>query len=138
VKNTTGFVYSTLASITLAIVASGVAVAQTPNAGSTPSALKPEPVPAWAYPWDPDFKTPPADDAPHRLPGSTASFRWAQARDLFFSPDWHPEDHLPLPAIVPTPNLDKNGFPVSYQWFDSSTFESRRRRDPGRNNEVTL
>jgi len=26
-----------------------------------------------------------------------------------------------LPAIVPTPNLDKNGFPVSYQWFDSST-----------------
>jgi hypothetical protein len=27
----------------------------------------------------------------------------------------------PLPAIVPTPNLDKNGFPVSYQWFDSST-----------------
>jgi hypothetical protein len=27
----------------------------------------------------------------------------------------------PLPAIVPAPNLDKNGFPVSYQWFDSST-----------------
>jgi hypothetical protein len=26
-----------------------------------------------------------------------------------------------LPAIVPTPNLDKNGFPVSYQWFDGST-----------------
>ena len=27
----------------------------------------------------------------------------------------------PLPTIVPTPNLDKNGFPVSYQWFDGST-----------------
>ncbi len=26
-----------------------------------------------------------------------------------------------LPAIAPAPNLDKNGFPVSYQWFDSST-----------------
>ena len=27
----------------------------------------------------------------------------------------------PLPAIVPTPNLDTNGFPVSYQWFDGQT-----------------
>ena len=27
----------------------------------------------------------------------------------------------PLPTIVPSPNLDKNGFPVSYQWFDGST-----------------
>jgi hypothetical protein len=26
-----------------------------------------------------------------------------------------------LPSIVGTPNLDKNGFPVSYQWFDGST-----------------
>jgi len=27
----------------------------------------------------------------------------------------------PLPSIVGKPNLDKNGFPVSYQWFDGST-----------------
>jgi hypothetical protein len=26
-----------------------------------------------------------------------------------------------LPSIVASPNLDKNGFPVSYQWFDGST-----------------
>ncbi|HEY7290779.1 MAG TPA: carboxypeptidase regulatory-like domain-containing protein [Vicinamibacterales bacterium] len=26
-----------------------------------------------------------------------------------------------LPSIVATPNLDKNGFPVSYQWFNGST-----------------
>jgi len=26
-----------------------------------------------------------------------------------------------LPSIVATPNLDKNGFPVSYQWFDGQT-----------------
>jgi hypothetical protein len=26
-----------------------------------------------------------------------------------------------LPSIVPMPNLDRNGFPVSYQWFDGST-----------------
>jgi cytochrome c553 len=102
VKNTIGFVCSTLTCLTLAIADSGVASAQPPNAGPTPTASMPEPVPAWAYPWDPDFKTPPADDAPHRLPGSAASFKWAQARDLFFSPDWHPEDHPPLPSIVAT------------------------------------
>jgi hypothetical protein len=27
----------------------------------------------------------------------------------------------PLPAINPHPNLDANGFPVSYQWFDGQT-----------------
>jgi hypothetical protein len=26
-----------------------------------------------------------------------------------------------LPSIVATPNNDKNGFPVSYQWFDGQT-----------------
>jgi hypothetical protein len=26
-----------------------------------------------------------------------------------------------LPSIVATPNLDKNGFPISYQWFDGQT-----------------
>ena len=68
VKNTIGFVCSTLTCLTLAIANSGVADAQTPNAGS-PTASKPDPVPVWAYPWDPDFKPPPVDDAPHRLRG---------------------------------------------------------------------
>jgi hypothetical protein len=27
----------------------------------------------------------------------------------------------PLPSVVASPNLDKNGFPVSYQWFDGQT-----------------
>jgi len=84
----------------LAIAVPGVAVAQTPNAVSTPSASAPDSFPAWAYPWDPDFKVPPADDVPQRLPGSTAAFSWTQARDLFFSPDWHPDDHPPMPAVV--------------------------------------
>jgi cytochrome c553 len=92
-------VSGTLIRLGLAIAVSGVAVAQTPNAG-TPSALAPGSFPAWAYPWDPDFKVPPADDVPHRLPGSSAAFSWLQARDLFFSPDWHPDDHPPMPAVV--------------------------------------
>ena len=58
---------------------------------------EPATFPAWAYPWDPDFKIPPADDVLHRLSGSTAAFSWNQARDLFFSPDWRPEDHPLMP-----------------------------------------
>lgn len=56
--------------------------------------------PAWAYPWDPKVKPHPADDVPRRVPGSAATFTMAQARDLFFAPDWHPGDHPPMPEIV--------------------------------------
>lgn len=68
-------------------------------APATP-ALGAEDPPAWAYTWDPDFKVPPADDVLHRVPASTATFSWKQARDLFFAPDWHPEDHPPMPDVV--------------------------------------
>lgn len=56
--------------------------------------------PAWAYAWDPQFKPQPATDLPRRVPGSTAAYSIAQARDLFFSPDWHPGSHPVMPAIV--------------------------------------
>jgi cytochrome c553 len=82
-----GFVLAaTLASVTLALAQTG-------------SAALP-PAPNWAYVWDPDFKVPAVDNAPQRLPGSTASFSWAQARDLFFAPSWHPEDHPAMPEVV--------------------------------------
>lgn len=87
----------TLALIGFAIAVSSVAYAQAPNAGAAPA---PASFPSWAYPWDPDFKVPPADALPQRLPGSTAAISWAQARDLFFAPDWHPEDHPAMPDIV--------------------------------------
>ena len=76
------------------------AVAQTRSDAAATSASPTTSFPAWAYPWDPDFKVPPADDVLHRLSGSTAAFSWNQARDLFFSPDWHPEDHPAMPAVV--------------------------------------
>ena len=80
----------------LAVILSSVtvAIAQT-GAGAAVS-----PAPNWAYVWDPDFTVPPADNVPQRLPGSTAAFSWAQARDLFFSPSWHPEDHPAMPEVV--------------------------------------
>ena len=57
--------------------------------------------PAWAYPVNPpDFKSSPDDGRPRHVPDSAAAFTVAQTRDLFFAPDWHPDDHPPLPGIV--------------------------------------
>jgi len=81
----------------IGIAASGVAVAQIQALAAPASAAS---FPAWAYPWAPDFKIPPDDGQPTRVPDSTQSFTIAQERDLFFVPDWHPEDHPPMPDVV--------------------------------------
>jgi cytochrome c553 len=57
--------------------------------------------PAWAYPVSPpDAKPPPDDGVSRRAPDSEATFTATQIRDPFFSPDWHPGDHPPMPDIV--------------------------------------
>jgi cytochrome c553 len=57
--------------------------------------------PAWAYPVNPpDFKPSPDDGQPRHVPDSSQTFSLAQTRDLFFSPDWHPDDHSGMPDIV--------------------------------------
>lgn len=76
------------------------AVAQNRSDGAAPSASTPMSFPAWAYPWVPDFKAAPDDGIPRRVPDSTATFMLPQLRDLFFSPDWHPQDHAPMPEVV--------------------------------------
>jgi cytochrome c553 len=64
-------------------------------------ALSQEVPPAWAYPVNPpDFKPPPDDGTPRNVPNSTLTLTLTQVRDLFYSPDWHPEDHPPLPEVV--------------------------------------
>ncbi len=76
------------------------AVAQTRSDAAVTSTSLTTSFPSWAYPWDPNFKVPPADDVLHRLPGSTAAFSSNQARDLFFSPDWHPDNQRVMPEVV--------------------------------------
>ena len=76
----------------MGLTTSGAAVAQ----NAAPSAS----FPAWAYPWAPDFKLVPADDVPRHVPDSNQTFTIAQERDLFFVPDWHPEDHPAMPDVV--------------------------------------
>lgn len=76
------------------------AIAQNQSNVAAPSAATVLSFPAWAYPWVPDFKLPPDDGIPRRVPDSTATYTITQERDLFFAPDWHPEDHAPMPEVV--------------------------------------
>jgi cytochrome c553 len=77
----------------------GAAMAQAPNAHS-PAAATSSSFPAWAYPWAPDFKSAPDDGVPRHVSDSTAAFTITQERDLFFAPDWHPDDHPAMPDVV--------------------------------------
>src|SRR5665213_620391 len=81
----------------LALLVSSAALAQAP---ATSSPASPDGFPAWAYPWAPEFKAAADDGLPTHVPDSTAAFTIAQERDLFFAPDWHPDDHPPMPAVV--------------------------------------
>jgi cytochrome c553 len=57
--------------------------------------------PEWAYVSNPpDFKSPVDDGSLRHVPDSTAGWTLTQLRDLFFAPDWHPDDHPRMPEIV--------------------------------------
>jgi len=57
--------------------------------------------PEWAYPVNPPgFKLAPDDGKPRQVPDSAVTYSVAQTRDRFFTPDWHPSDHRPMPSIV--------------------------------------
>lgn len=59
--------------------------------------------PEWAYPVNPpNFQRAPDDGTIRRVPDSAAGFTLTQVRDLFAAPDWHPDDHPPMPEIVAT------------------------------------
>jgi cytochrome c553 len=82
----------------MGMAASGVSMAQ--SQPPTPASTTPASFPAWAYPWAPDFKSAPDDGVPRHVPDSTQSFTITQERDLFFVPDWHPDDHPAMPDVV--------------------------------------
>lgn len=89
--------FHALAATAIAISTGSSSLAQSGSASATPTA---DGFPAWAFVWDPNVKVPPPDDKPNSLPGSSATFSWKQARDLFVAPDWHPADHPTMPDIV--------------------------------------
>ena len=87
---------SVLVSVTAAVALTAMPLAsqaQAPAAAANPA------LPSWAYPVNPPF---PEWDTKvlHRVPGSTKEFTQAQVENDFAPPDWHPEDHPELPAVV--------------------------------------
>lgn len=68
---------------------------------ATWAAAQPLSPPTWAFPVPTGTRTPTPDDGkPRHVSDSKATFTVPQTRDQFFSPDWHPEDHPPMPPIV--------------------------------------
>ena len=79
------------ASVALLLVAG--LVAESPALGNE--------APPAAYPVNLPGLTPAPDNGiPRHVPDSDARFTLTQIRDLFFAPDWHPEDHPSMPEIV--------------------------------------
>ena len=57
--------------------------------------------PPWAFAVNPSGIQPAPDDGTlRRVPGSSVAFTLTQIRDLFTVPDWHPDDHPPMPEVV--------------------------------------
>lgn len=80
---------------TLVLACVFVAVAAGVPAGAADS------LPVWAYPVNPPGTKPAPDDGTVKhVPNSAAGFTWTQLRDLFTPPDWHPDNHPPMPDVV--------------------------------------
>lgn len=59
------------------------------------------PVPAWLFPGEGDLPQPPYDALIRlHLPDSARTYTQAQLFDQFAVPDWHPQSHPPMPAVV--------------------------------------
>lgn len=62
-----------------------------------------QPPPAWAFTVDPPASASsdkPAANTPQHVPHSSQTFTLAQIADLFTVPDWHPDAHPAMPAVV--------------------------------------
>lgn len=57
--------------------------------------------PWWAYPRNaPNLQVAPDDGKPRTVPGSSRTYTLKEIRNVFSPPDWHPDDHPPMPDVV--------------------------------------
>jgi cytochrome c553 len=93
-----------------------VCVASTDAIAATSATGNQSAVPAWAFPVSPPATAKPAPFDRKRqlhIPNSKVTFSEAQLNDLFAAPDWHPDSHAAMPAIVArgrTPNVYACGY----------------------------
>ncbi|HEY6514531.1 MAG TPA: c-type cytochrome [Steroidobacteraceae bacterium] len=67
------------------------------------SAQTSDPPPAWAFPLNPPAEPPSGPSQPdglERVPGSRVTYTDRQLDDEFFTADWFPAEHPPMPRIV--------------------------------------
>src|SRR3954452_21321533 len=82
------------------IFVGALAIAVAPFVAAGISAYAADP-PPWAFAVNPPGAQPAPDDGvPNQVPGSTLALTLTQIRDLFSAPDWHSDDHPPMPEIV--------------------------------------
>jgi cytochrome c553 len=78
--------------VLLLLVTPGIAFAQQAAAPMTPL--------DWAYALNTPGLTPLVLEGPQRVPGSDVEIVMTNPRSLFAPPDWHPDDHPPMPEVV--------------------------------------
>ena len=93
--------------VSLGALAGALAAAPAAPAAPAPAAAPEAALPDWLFPIDPNAAHPPQPPPPPpddkellTLPHSKESFTAARIADRFNPPDWHPEDHGPMPDIV--------------------------------------
>jgi cytochrome c553 len=65
------------------------------------SLAAPDDLPAWAYPVNPPgYRRTSGGGTIEHVPGSAETFTLKQVQDLYNVPDWHPDEHPPMPAAV--------------------------------------
>jgi len=82
----------------MGFAAAAGALAQTAGPAATPGGAAPS-LPDWAYPANPPVAEFDAKEE-KTLPGSSRKYTQAQVENDFAPPDWFPEDHPPMPAVV--------------------------------------
>lgn len=94
------FAAASLAASVFTVV--GVASRQSPGAKAQSVH---QPPPYWAFAVDPPATATHKQDRPihstfQHVPGNEAKFTVAQTQDFFNPPDWHPDEHPPMPEVV--------------------------------------
>ena len=89
----------TALAISLAVVVAS-AFALRAQSGPPESVTNAPGIPGWAYPVAPAVPAAKDDGTVFHVPNSTVGMTLTQARNASDAPDWHPDEHPPMPDVV--------------------------------------